>query len=161
MKTILLTKGQVTFVDDADFEWLSQFNWCAWLSPKSSKFYAVRRGHKADGESTTVLMHRQILGLRRGDSRYGDHRDLNTLNNTRDNLRIATPSQSARNQGMRNTNTSGFKGVTRWGKNGHLWMAEITIKGRRIRLGTRPTAERAHFELYVPAAMELHGEFAR
>ena len=29
MKKIFLTQGQFTIVDDADYEWLNQFNWYA------------------------------------------------------------------------------------------------------------------------------------
>ena len=28
MKKILLTQGKYVFVDDKDFEWLSQYKWC-------------------------------------------------------------------------------------------------------------------------------------
>ena len=28
MKLIPLTRGRVALVDEADFEWLSQWNWC-------------------------------------------------------------------------------------------------------------------------------------
>ena len=78
------------------------------------KLRAVRRGHDQEGKVTTVLMHRQILGLLKGDRRTGDHADGDTLNNTNDNLRIASAAQNTQNQGLRSSNTSGFKGVSRF-----------------------------------------------
>jgi len=62
MKKIKLTQGKCALVDNADFEWLSQWKWCA-VKPQGI-WYAVR---KAKGY--TVRMHREILGLRYKDGK--------------------------------------------------------------------------------------------
>jgi hypothetical protein len=107
-------------------------------------------------------MHRQILGLEKDDPRQGDHKEpRNTLDNRRKNLRIA-PSQSENNYNQRkhSNNTSGYKGVT-YHIQTKAWMAQIQVNGKYIYLGYRDTAEAAWRELYVPAALKYHGEFAR
>jgi hypothetical protein len=159
VKEIQLTQGQFAQVDDADYEWLNQWKWYALWDKTSKSFYAVRstKVHECD-KRTTVYMHRQILGLDRGDPLTGDHDDHNTLNNRRYNLRRANKGQQQHNQGICANNTSGLKGVR---KHGNGYRARIGVNGKTKCLGTRPTPEAAYLELWVPAALELHAEFAR
>lgn len=89
MKEILLTQNQVALVDDADFEWLSQWKWYAIWSPGIKGFYAVRRGRLPDGRRSLIRMHRQILGLDMADKRQGDHVNHDTLDNRRENLVVS------------------------------------------------------------------------
>lgn len=106
MKKIQLTRDRVTLVDDEDFEELNQWKWHAW-KPQNGSFYARRS--LLCGK---VLMHRQILGLKCGDLREGDHRNHNTLDNTRSNLRICTHKQNLMNQKPQRWGVSSrFKGV--------------------------------------------------
>jgi hypothetical protein len=104
-------------------------------------------------------MHRYILGLDPGDPRTGDHiESKETLNNTDENLRIATKFQQIRNQHRRRNNTSGYKGVNLRRKTGK-WEAHITAGGKRICLGAFIGPKEAH-EAYCKAAVMYHGEFA-
>lgn len=102
-------------------------------------------------------MHREILGLSHGDPRMGEHENRDTLDNTDDNLRIATRRQNNCNQKMRRDNTVGLKGVSR---NGKGFAATIRVNGKAIHLGTRSTPDAAA-QLYAQAATLYHGEFAR
>lgn len=89
-----------------------------------------------------------------------DHRNGNKLDNSAINLRLATNGENQKNSGLQKNNTSGFKGVwqdKRWNTG---WRAMIRNDGKRIYLGTFPTAELAH-RAYCKAAAELHGDFAR
>jgi hypothetical protein len=86
-----------------------------------------------------------------------DHIDGNGLNNSFGNLRLATGSQNIANQGKRQDNTSGYKGVSR---HRSKWRAEITVNNSYYYLGLFETPELAHMA-YCKAAAELHGEFAR
>jgi hypothetical protein len=105
-------------------------------------------------------MHRQIMGLEYGDPRQVDHVDPNkTLDNTDDNLRLATIADQRHNQRKRKTNTSGFKGVSP-DKYPGKWRAAITINGKDKNLGTFATKELA-YAAYCSAAKEAFGEFAR
>jgi hypothetical protein len=153
MKAIPLTRGLVTLVDDDDYEWISQWKWYASVVKGERKFYAT-----TDLDGRSIKMHRIILGLQPRDGVEVDHRDGDSLNNQRHNLRQATHSQNMANIGLRKTNKSGYKGV-HWNKRAGKWMSQIRKKGTRIHLGTFTDAEEAA-RAYDAKAKELHGDFA-
>ena len=147
IRLIPLTKGQNAIVDANDFEWLSQWNWYACRNNMSGKFYAYRTVAKRG-----VPMHRVILGF----PEQVDHRNGNTLDNRRENIRACTCAQNACNRSKHSNNRSGIKGVRRsHGK----WCAQIGINGKNKHLGLFRTAGEAA-SAYKRAAMELHGDFA-
>ncbi len=123
MKQILLTQGKIALVADADYDWLNQWKWYV-LKDRSGSFYAVRSSSQKKGKRYPIYMHRLILGLERGDKREGDHRNHNTLDNRRSNLRICTQQQNLTNQKPRSNGTSKYKGVT-WDKHRKKWYAQI------------------------------------
>ena len=158
MKQIPLTKGQFAIVDDADFEWLSQWKWKASWSECTHSYYVNRTDHSS-GQPVTIRMHRLILGLEAGDKRQGDHRNGNTLDNRRDNLRIATRAENKFNCAIYTNNSSGYKGVS-WNKISSSWRAYIGAKGIVTHLGYFNNPVDAA-KAYNAAALRLHGEFAR
>lgn len=159
-RLIPLTQGQFAKVDAIDYWWISQWKWCAQWSKFSRSYYAMRANVNQDGTRSLCSMHRQILGLERGDKRLGDHINAHdTLDNRRSNLRIATPAQNAHNSRKHSHNTSGYKGVSLDKRKGR-WYAHIKAGDVRRRLGYFDTPEAAH-AAYCAAARELHGEFAR
>lgn len=154
MKTIWLTQGQVTIVDDEDYAHLQQFRWRARLS--HLRWYAVR-SFRVDGCWKEVGMHRVILGLSLcGGSIQVDHKNGDGLDNRRANLRRATGNQNRWNVARLRNNTSGFKGVVR---HREKWQASIRVYGKRIYLGCYPTPELAA-QAYNRAAAEHFSEFA-
>jgi len=155
LRTIPLTRGKVAIVDDEDFEKVNQFKWHA-SKTKRGLWYAKR--HVLIGDiDTTQSMHRFIMGLEHGDPQQVDHRNrVNTLDNRKENLRIATNAQNSRNQGHRKNNTSSMKGAS-WHKG--KWQAQITVNGKIQHLGLFPTVELAG-QAYDAAALKYHGEFA-
>lgn len=89
-----------------------------------------------------------------------DHKDLDRGNNRWDNLREATGTQNAVNQGKRTDNTSGFKGVCHRPQRRGQWTAQIKI-GPKIRyIGIYNCPVAAHLA-YVVEANKAYGEFAR
>lgn len=109
-RTIPLTRGYVATVDDSDYEWLNQWKWCA--NVKANAAYAYRTISNGKGRTgISCYMHRLILGIHGRSGIEGDHRNGDTLDNRRVNLRLASRRQNARNQHMRADNTSGVRGV--------------------------------------------------
>lgn len=157
MIEINLTQGKVALIDDADWDLVSGFKWCAWKGPRNNTWYAVTDGMRCDGSIGRIYMHRLILGLT--DTKIqSDHRDGNGLNNRRENLRACSDGQNKRNRCVQANNTSGFKGVS-WHKQREKWRAVIEINYKQKHLGLFTTPEAAH-AAYCAAASELHGDFA-
>ncbi len=155
MKLIPLTQGQSAKVDDDNFEWLNQWKWQATKEKDRPVFYAVRTQNNRPGHET-IRMHRLVLGVT--DMRIKcDHRNGDTLDNQRGNLRRATTPQNAFNSLKSRRNTSGFRGVS-FHKRSNKWQALIQINGTRKFLGHFDSAREAG-DAYRTAAKEYHGEF--
>jgi hypothetical protein len=156
-RLIPLTQGQFAIVDAADYEWLSQWKWHAGWNKHTQGFYVKRGVRLGSSRFRTDFMHRLILGLEHADRRQGDHWNGNTLDNRRDNLRIATYAQNTQNARPRKDNPSGYKGVQ---LHRGVWCAQITVNGKKQHLGSFSTPELAH-AAYCEAAKKAYGEFAR
>jgi hypothetical protein len=150
MKEIQLTQGKVALVDDADFEWLNQWKWCAIKQGKL--YYAIR---KFKGKN--LSMHRFVLGTPKG--MLTDHRDHNGLNNQRYNLRFATKAQNTYNVSSRGHSKYLGVSIKQTGRQKGKISAKIQFNRRPTHIGSFPTeidAARA----YDLKAKELFGEFA-
>lgn len=157
---IALTKNQVAIVDIEDYERLARYSWQAHWSKDTQTYYAQRGAPRLDGKhgQMYVSMHRQIMAV---EDRHilVDHRNRSeTLDNRKENLRIADRSQNGANSKISKNNKSGFKGVY-YHKANNKWAAHIrSVNGRKF-LGLFATPEDAH-AAYCKAAAELFGEFA-
>lgn len=163
IRFIPLTRGLFAKVSARHYVHLMRWRWCAQWNPHTRSFYATRKTTAAEGRNkTTVVMSRVILGLDSGDKRQAEHKNHDTLDNTDNNLRIATTSQNQGNRRKPRTNTTGFKGVSECWRRGRFlgYMAQIIFQGKWTYLGLHLTPQLAH-EAYCAKALELHGEFAR
>ncbi len=156
MKSIELTQGFVTMVDDEDYEELMRYKWHV-LSARGRRFYAVRTTPIIGGRHHMVYMHRQILGV--GPDEQVDHHSQVTLDNQRTNIRRCTRSQNAANSRKKRGCTSRFKGV-HFHKTARKWCARIKKDGVSQHLGLF-TDERDAARAYNVAAIEHFREFAR
>ncbi len=155
---IPLTKGQRAVVGAAWFWFIMAWKWRAHWSTKTKSFYAARWARRINGKRPPMIyMHRVILDA--PDGVRGDHKNHNTLDNTKENLRLATHVQNMRNRGAPRNNTSGYKGVT-FEKNTGKYRYRIMIDNNQRLSGSRPTALEAALE-YNRLAAIYHGEFAR
>lgn len=150
MKEIQLTQGKVALVDDEDFERLCKFTW-----------YAEFRGRLYYARTTidrrNYYMHRMILGV---ESRkiFVDHRNHNSLDNQKSNLRRCTPGENTLNKTAHKDGKSKFLGVC-WDSSRRKWMATIGYGKRQHYLG-RFNDEASAARAYDSAAKVIHGEFA-
>ena len=154
MKTILLSNGTGTLVDDEDFEELSQYAWSLTGKGYAQTQFTNRRIYPTK-KSVHARMHRVIMWC--PDGMLVDHIDGNKLNNQRNNLRIATNSENLRNRGKQTNNKSGYKGVSQ--HRGVRWTANITENGNHHYLGIFKTKEEAALA-YNEGALKYHGKFA-
>lgn len=103
MRYIALTTGELAKVDDRDYKRVRKYRWGK-KRMHGDSWYA---------RSTTdprIWMHRLITGAPPGFD--VDHRDHDTLNNQRRNLRVVTKSQNQQNRLGANRNSStGVRGV--------------------------------------------------
>jgi hypothetical protein len=145
-KTIALTRGLVTLVDDEDFEWLSTMKWHA-ATHGSRGQWSAGAGHR------TIRMHRLIMSAPVG--MQVDHINGDPLDNRRCNLRLCTRRQ---NQGNRRSvsNCLGVKGVTLLRG---AFVAAIRVHGKLKYLGAYKTKEDAA-RAYDRAAVQEFGTFA-
>lgn len=138
---IPLAGERFALVDDADAEVVQRHHWYV-----NSKGYAATLIDKK-----IVRMHRFLVGS------WIDHKNLDRLDNRRSNLRHADARGNVVNRGVQRNNTSGFKGVSRYGDK---WGARLGAGRRRIWLGLFDTPEEAA-ACYDRAAVATHGEWAR
>ena len=96
MKEIPLTQGKVALVDDADYPALSAHKWY-YLQAKPGFGYAVRKVGLGGRLQRLVYLHREILAAD-ATGLWVDHRNGDTLDNTRANIRLCTPLENARNK---------------------------------------------------------------
>jgi len=146
MIELKLSQNYVAFVDEEDAD-LAQLKWSA--SPKKSGHVYALRNKGRDVLHRVVLS--RMLGRPLEKGEWVDHIDNDGLNNTRANLRLASPSENQRNRKMVKGNTSGFKGAY-WDEHAQKWRAQIN-------LGVFDTPEEAH-RIYCEVAFSYFREFA-
>ena len=122
---IPLGDGYYAYVDAADYEWLSQWNW------------HLINGYAGRWEKgKQVLMHRQIMQPPKGMK--VDHVRRNKLDNMRDNLRVCTQQENILNQYPKGDSASGSKGSG-------------TASTARARSGTRNPHRRTRTSTSAPS----------
>jgi hypothetical protein len=157
MREIKLTQGKIAIIDDEDLERVSGLKWCASFSPKyKGGAYVATSRIRIKGKEKTVYLHRFVTQAEKG--MQVDHKNRNTLDCRKQNLRIATPSQNNANKPLYSNNTSGYKGVT-FHKPTNKWTAQITKDRKARKIGYFETALEAA-KAYDVEAKKLFGEFA-
>ena len=147
-----LRAGLLTvLVSDVDYERCRGYRWRGDDTGASGKPY-IKTDIVRDDVRTTMYLHRFITGC--PPAYRTDHRDNDTLNNQRPNLRITTHDQN--NSNRSSWGSSGYKGVSRVR---HRFRARITIEHEEKHLGYYASVIDAA-EAYDKAAHQLFGEYA-
>jgi hypothetical protein len=135
MKTIKLTKGYEAIVDDEDFAEVSKYKWCLSVTGKKKK-------HISAMNSKVGRLSRFIA--KPGIGQITDHRDHNTLDNRRGNLRNCTKVENSQNMEMSH-NKNGYKGVLRIRKD-----RPVPCRGR-LRIGKKCIMGHARYHAVLAA----------
>lgn len=131
-------------VDWIDYIHFGGVNWH--LCSQGLYLYRKEAGRK-------IWLHREINKTPKG--LFTDHKNRQTLDNRRSNLRTANPAQNAHNA-KGTGGASGYKGVN---KNGNRWRAQIRINGKTTHLGNFKSQRQAA-KAYDEAAKKHFGEYA-
>ena len=148
-REIQLSQGMVSFVDDEDFEKVNSHKW--FLCRSNQTYYAIRHA-RINGKVKTFSIHREVLKAPKG--LQVDHINHNGLDNRKENLRLATNTENARNK-----KSTGHKGVC-WNKSAKMYQAKITINYKSIHLGCFESVSDAA-KAYDKAAKNYFGDFAQ
>lgn len=144
------------------------FTWISKGHPRCNiKIGAIAGSRRRDGyvairiDKRPYLAHRLAWLYMTGEwpKSLIDHKNLDCSDNRLENLRASTFSQNGFNRKANKNNLIGLKGVCRERRT-LAFYAQISIKGKRIHLGTFDCPAAAHLS-YVVAADKFHGEFAR
>lgn len=155
-KTILLTRGFFSVVDDDKYDLLCNYKWqVRHAGSKGQYFYAFCR-------KENLLLHRLIMSA--DINHIVDHINGDTLDNRKENLRLANKQTNRFNCKPRSKrkieykDAVPYKGVW-WDKRTNKWRAIITINGRKICNGYWSNVKDAAIA-FNELAIKHHGEFA-
>lgn len=145
---IPLLRGGYTLVDKEDYDKYSKY---VWYKNAQGRVVSVLKGKARP----PVRLHRVIMNAPKGYE--VDHINHNPLDNRRENLRICTHSQNMKNLKLRCDNSTGYRGVSPYGKSGKF-RCTITCDGKTYYFNSFDTPEEA-YERYKEMSKKLHGEY--
>lgn len=141
----------VALVDDEDFDYLNQFNWCVLF--RNSGYYAYRT-LRTNEKRGTIYMHRIIMNTTK--VMEVDHIDHDGLNNQKSNLRNCLHAQNQKNMSAHKNGISKYLGVC---YHDNAFQVQMAINGKNTYLGRFKTEVGAAMA-YDNAAKKIRGEFA-
>ena len=121
------SKGEEFWFDLEDYDLIKNYCWMI-----SHNGYVITDISKSNNKLPKIQMHRLVMDC--PENLFIDHKNHNTFDNRKYNLRIATKSQNAMNQIIKTNNTSGIAGVS-WDKDVQKWSAYIMLNYNKIHLG--------------------------
>lgn len=121
------------FIDEEDKD-LEEYRW--YFNEKTQYVFRMEEGK-------TIYLHKCVAKRkypeerdwwRNGEKLTVDHINRCRIDNTRDNIRLATRSEQQLNRALSINNKSGYTGVS-YEKKRKMWKADITIQRENINLG--------------------------
>ena len=152
--TVQLTKGKIALIDQSDAEMTSKIKWYA-CETNAGYFYAACHGGNCHSSKIHVFMHRYLMGEPTGMK--VDHRNGDSMDCRRENLRICTQSQNVRNR-RKVRGSSKYKGV-HFQATRNKWAVQISENGKSQHVGLF-SDEREAAKAYDRRAKDAFGEFA-
>lgn len=150
---IKLSGGEVTSIDEEDFDRINVYTWN--VDKRKNKKYARAR-IKIGGKYKNIYLHRFIMG----DIPKGmtvDHINGNSLDNRKVNLRICSIFQN--HQNMVNCKQRVLPRGVYTLSNSNKYEASISINGKHKYLGLFETIKEAS-DVYINASIKHRGEFS-
>jgi hypothetical protein len=144
---VKLTKGKTMLCDTEQLVLVEGYTWCAYTA--SNTFYATTTIN--NDRQTMIDFHRMVVGFDKID-----HRNLNGLDNRRENLFDTTTVLNGRNHRLPKNNTSGICGV-RFEETNKRWIAGwVEDDGTEIKkhYTLADYGEQAAFELALRARQD-------
>ncbi len=135
-----------TKIDKNVIENIRQYKWCA---VKKGQVYYIKTDIKINGKRRTLYLVNLILGSRKGFQI--DHRNGDSLDNRKDNLRFCTQQQNLMNK-------SKARGIW-WNVKSKKWESYINVNGKKKHLG-HYFDEQAALNVRRKAEEKYFGEFA-
>lgn len=121
-------------ISKVDFEKVNSYpnTWYSYYEEKTESFYVVGT-LTVEGKKKTIQMHRWIVNA--PEKMVVDHVNHNTLDNSRENLRVVSQRVNQQNRrGKQKNNKSGVRGVS-WSKGMGKWRACIYKNKKQITVG--------------------------
>jgi hypothetical protein len=146
---VTLSQGKVAIIDTEYAEEVGNYNWAYHAAG-----YAI--AHNRLNNNKQFLLHRLIM--KPPIEKQIDHINSNGLDCRKCNMRLCNHSQNKMNEGLRSSNTSGFKGVS-WNKARQKWTSQIKINYKNIHIGYYDEIKDAG-QSYREAATKYFGDFA-
>lgn len=153
-----------TIIDLEDLERVLDFpfTWSAKYDPDLDQYYAESTIHKKrNGQrwSTSMKLHKFIMNVK--ENKVVDHINHDTLDNTKENLRVISHSNNSMNRKSRNSNNkSGYRNVS-WSSHDNKWIVQLQVNKKNTVLGRFPQDKLLEAAKFAEEKRkELYGEFA-
>lgn len=122
-----LTQGKFALIDSEDAPRVLAHSWS--LKVTRSSMYAQKRD-----PSTKMPISLHCFLTEAPPGIEVDHKNGDGLDNRRENLRLATRQQNSTNTLLKSNNTTGYKGVSEYRREGN-YRATIKVQGKQITIG--------------------------
>lgn len=148
--TITQRSGQVhtVYIDEQDRDLVDKYTWGI-----DSNGYVGTNVRTLTGQ-TRLLLHRLLMNP---GELVVDHINRNKLDNRRCNLRVCTQSNNSHNKGMYRTNTTEYRGVTRYRSK---YRVQCKLNSTNLTFGMYTTKHAAAIVAGI-VRRELHGDYSQ